>query len=387
MKEGSLPLGNRVLFRAAMLTATVLVAAAAFPAAGALRDARLLVFLGVLEGSIVLAWLAHSIRPHPVLTVVMAAAGLAALAASSWPIAGFGLFMAVTTAGARFPLLYGAPFAALIVLLFEVMGSRWTWQSPLSVAFEALGFAAAFLAAVGVRQIREEQARTAAALGELEETREVQARAARVAERVRLTREIHDVLSHTLSALSLQLEGARLLLVQRPDDAAALAAVERAHRLAREGMEEARRAVGTLRGDPLPGPALLANLVSDFERDTGTETRLRVEGRPAELAPEARLAIYRTAQEALINARKHARPRQVEVRLRYETEGAELVVENDGGSQPASNAASRHSSLEGSNGLSGIRERAELLGGRLEAAPTDEGFKVRLWVPAVTLGE
>jgi signal transduction histidine kinase len=376
MNEGLLPVSNRALLRIALLVAVVLVAAAGFQAAGPQPDPRSLALLAILEGVIVVAWLANSITPHPVLPGLMAAAGLAALVLSNTPIAGFGIFMALITAGAGFPLLYGAAFAVLAVVAFETIGSRSRSLQLLSVAFETLLFAAAFLAAVGVRRIREEQARTRAALAGLEETRELQVRAARVAERVRLAREIHDVLSQTLSALALQLESARLQLLQRPDDPAALAAVERAHRLAREAMEEARRATGTLRGDRLPGPSLLADLASDFERDSGTEARLRVEGAPVGLAPEARLAIYRTALEALTNVTKHAQATQVDLSLRYSRDGAELTVENDGGSGGSSGA--------GGHGLTGIRERAELLGGRLNADPTEQGFRVRLWVPAGT---
>jgi signal transduction histidine kinase len=374
MNEGPLPVGNRALLRIALLIAVVLVAAAGFQAAGPHPDPRSLALLAVLEGVIVVAWLANSVRPHPVLPGVMAAAGLAAMVLSNVPIAGFGVFMALITAGAGFPRFYGAAFAVLAVVAFEIIGSRSRSLQPLSVGLESLGFAAAFLAAIGVRRIREEQARTRDALAGLEETRELQVRAARVAERVRVAREMHDVLTNTLSTLTEQLENARLLLLQRPDDPAALAAVERAHRLAREAMEEARRAAGTLRGDRLPGPSFLADLASDFERDSGTEARLRVEGAPVELAPEARLAIYRTAQEALTNVAQHAQATQVELKLRYSGDGVELTVENDGGSAGTWAA--------GGYGLTGVRERAELLGGRLNADPTEQGFRVRLWVPA-----
>jgi signal transduction histidine kinase len=378
-------LRSRALSRITMLVATLLVAAAAFQVAGPNRDPRVLVFLGLLEGTIVVAWMADSIRRNRVWPVAMGAAGLAALAAANGPVAGFGVLMALVSLGARFPLAYGAPFAVLLLLLFELVGSRWRSQAPAGVALETVGFAAAFVAAVGVRQVREEQSRTRAALAQLEEAREVQLRAARVAERVRLAREMHEVLGQTLSALALQLDGARLLLVRRADDPAGLAAVERAQMLAREGMEEARRAAGTLRGDGLPGPALLVDLVSGFERDSGIEADLRVDGKPVELAPEARLAVYRAAQEALTNVGKHARARRVDVRFHYESEGAELTVDNDGGSPlrvigggPAPSAGGGRQGF----GLAGIRERAELLGGHLEAAPTEQGFRVRLWVPA-----
>jgi signal transduction histidine kinase len=381
MREAPNLLPGRSVFRVAMLIGTVLVAAAAFQAAGPNRDPRVLAFLGVLEGSIVLAWAGNSGRPHPVLPAAMAAAGLAGLAASNGPIAGFGVFMALISARTRFPLLYAAPVGALVVILPGVVGSRWG-SPPLWIAFEAVGLAAAFLGAVGVRQVREQQARAGAALAELDEMREFQARAARVAERVRLAREIHDVLGSTLSTLSLEIENAHTQLAQRAEDPAARAALERAQALTRESIEEARRALGTLRGDPPPGPALLAELVSQFERDSGIEAHLRVEGRSVELAPEARLAVYRAAQEALVNAGKHAGAHQVEVRLRYQADGTELTVEDDG--EPpglSSNGGSPLPLPAGGRGLNGIRERAELLGGQLETAHSDRGFMVRLWLP------
>jgi signal transduction histidine kinase len=85
-----------------------------------------------------------------------------------------------------------------------------------------------------------------------------------------------------------------------------------------------------LRGDELPGPDLLPGLVEGFAGDSGTEARLAVEGEPANLVPDARLALYRTAREALINVRRHARATRVDLRLWWEPDGAELTVENDG---------------------------------------------------------
>jgi signal transduction histidine kinase len=150
--------------------------------------------------------------------------------------------------------------------------------------------------------------------------------------------------------------------------------VERASHLAREGLDETRRAVGTLRGDALPGPDALPRLAADFERDLGIPCRLTVAGDPVDLSPEARLALYRTAQEALTNVRKHADASAVDIHLRYGTDGAELTVEDQGVPRP--------SRVQGGGyGLSGLRERAELVKGALESGPTPTGFRVRLWLP------
>jgi signal transduction histidine kinase len=91
------------------------------------------------------------------------------------------------------------------------------------------------------------------------------------------------------------------------------------------------------------------------------------------LAPEARLALYRTAQEALTNIRKHARPSAVTLCLLYRGDEVELSVENDGVDQPEI--------ANGGHGLIGMRERAELVHGRLQAGPIPAGFRVHLSLP------
>jgi signal transduction histidine kinase len=194
-----------------------------------------------------------------------------------------------------------------------------------------------------------------------------------LAERQRLAREMHDVLAHSLSGLVLQLEGARLLAARGAPQEEVAAAVERAHRLARAGLGEARRAIGMLRDDELPGPERLPALADEFARDTGIPCETTVTGSGRELGPDARLTIYRVAQEALTNVRKHAHPDRVELRLGYEPGGARLTVEDFG--EDAQQAGAGY-------GLTGMRERAELIRGTLAAAPTGSGFRVELWVPS-----
>jgi signal transduction histidine kinase len=269
-----------------------------------------------------------------------------------------------------------------VVALLLLAGSeaifavRWGVWNPANLLFATLGTGALYALVVTMGRLRGQEERTRAALEELRLSREAQVEAARGAERIRLAREMHDVLGHTLSALAVQLEGARLLLERAGSPSDAVDAVSRAHRLAREGLDEARRAVGTLRGDDLPGPDLLPGLVEGFATDSGTEAHLAVEGEPADLAPDARLALYRTAQEALTNVRRHAHATHVDLRLRWEPGGAELTVENDGVTAGAAAPPAGY-------GLAGMRERAELLGGKLEAGADDGRFRVRLWVPAV----
>ena len=220
-----------------------------------------------------------------------------------------------------------------------------------------------------MRQLRSGRDEAEALVVELRESREETAEAAAVAERSRLARDMHDVLAHSLSALALQLEGARLLARDRGTDEEVVAAIERAHHLAGTGLSEARSAISALRGDELPALDALAERFGD-------RVELSVRGEPRELASEARLAVYRTAQEALTNVARHSAAEHISLALAYEADGTRLVVEDDG---PATGG---NGSAGGGYGLTGMRERAELLGGQLRAGPAGDGFRVELWLPA-----
>jgi signal transduction histidine kinase len=212
----------------------------------------------------------------------------------------------------------------------------------------------------------------------LEASQAAEARAAAAAERGRLAREMHDVLAHSLSALALQLESSRLLARDRGADADIVSALDRAHHLAASGLEEARRAIAAARGEELPGPERLEALTAAFTEQSGLPVELTINGQARELAPDMRLAIYRTAQEALTNIRRHATPTSVRVELSYGDEETTLAVEDRG----AANAPPPAQSNGGGYGLAGMRERAELLGGHLVAEPTSSGFRVELSLPA-----
>jgi len=206
-----------------------------------------------------------------------------------------------------------------------------------------------------------------------------QARDAAAAERGRLAREMHDVLAHSLSALALQLESTRLLARERGVDGEVARAIDQAHHLAASGLQDARRAIAATRGDELPGPERIGVLAEAFQEQSGLPVAVAIEGEPRELAPEERLAMYRTAQEALTNVRRHATPERIEVRLAYLPQSTVLVVEDHAPAGTPSAVA-----LTGAGdgyGLTGMRERAELLGGELQAEPTADGFRVELRLP------
>lgn len=285
-----------------------------------------------------------------------------------------GAFVAVAAAAmsVRGRVAVAIAVVALVALpAAEVAGSH---RSVVGAIMQVIGVIAFFSVARLARSLAEGQAQAEHLLLELEQSRDAQAQGAVLAERQRLAREMHDVLAHSLSALALQLEGARLRAA-RHDDETLRNALERAHQLARSGLEEARRAIGMLRDDELPGPELLVDLVSDFERDSGIPASLAVDGEPTVLDADARLTLFRTAQEALTNVRKHSAAARVELRLAYEPSGARLTVEDFGALSESADNGSGY-------GLTGMRERAELLGGRLTAGTTNAGFRVELWVPA-----
>jgi signal transduction histidine kinase len=288
-----------------------------------------------------------------------------------------GVFVAVGVAAMR---VRGWRGTALVTVALgslaaaSALGGDESWGS---ILLGELGVVAFYVVARLAAQLRESQEQTERLLLEIDSNREAQAQAAVLAERQHLAREVHDVLAHSLSGLVLQLEGARLLSAGGNASAELADAVRRAHQLAKSGLDEARRAIGMLRDDDLPGPERLPTLAHQFEHDTGVPCESVVTGNERDLGAQARLSLYRVAQEALTNVRKHATAKRVELRLAYETSGARLIVEDFGG-----NGQARLKGANGGYGLAGMRERARLLGGTLAAGPTDSGFRVELWLPA-----
>ncbi|MEU8665086.1 sensor histidine kinase, partial [Actinoplanes philippinensis] len=208
--------------------------------------------------------------------------------------------------------------------------------------------------------------------------RAAQAEAATLAERARIARDMHDVLSHSLSAQLVHLEVA-LLMMECGDDLPEIRArVQAARRMANDGLEEAREALLALRGEHLP----LARRLADLARDNGAAFRETGTARP--LPPEAAQAARRVVQEALTNARKHAPGNDVTVRLSYLPGTVEVEVCDTAaaGHRPPEARPEGLASSGTGTGLRGMRERAELVGGALAAGPTGSGFRVLLSIPA-----
>jgi signal transduction histidine kinase len=298
-----------------------------------------------------------------------------------------GLFVAVSYAAFRLPLRRSAVVLGLATLTLAAAAVHADRSAGLIVSSE-LGVVAFYVLASFARRMQDAHEQTARLLAELQASRKAQEDAAALRERSRIAREIHDVLAHSLSGLMLQLEGARMLAATPNANGQLPAALERAHHLAHAGLEEARRAISALRDDELPGPERLERLAEDFSRDSSIAATLEVTGAPRQLDSQTSLTLFRVAQEALTNSRMHSQPQRVELHLSYETQGTRLVIQDDGapcaasadlpdGPEVLAAERARHG-----YGLTGMRERAELLGGWLEASPTTDGFRVELWIPA-----
>jgi signal transduction histidine kinase len=257
-----------------------------------------------------------------------------------------------------------------LLALAAVAGVSDDWNTALSVTVSAIPW---FLIVRLMRAFREQNT-------ELQRSRAAAAAAAADAERARLAREMHDVLAHSLSALALQLESARLTARKHGAEPELVTALDRAHHSAVAGLDETRRAMGALRGEELPGPERVPALAEAFEQQAGLPVSVSIQGEPRQLAPDARLALYRTVQEALTNVRRHATPASVDLLLDYRADATVLVVA-DHASEPVPALATGRD-VNGGYGLTGMRERAELLGGELVAGPTDDGFRVELRLPA-----
>ena len=197
-------------------------------------------------------------------------------------------------------------------------------------------------------------------------------------ERSRIARELHDVVAHHVSVMTVQAGAVRRLL--RPEQEREREALVSVEETGRKALTEMRRLLGVLKEEaapaplaPQPGMATLDTLL-DQVREAGLPVELSTEGKPVELAPGVDLSAYRIIQEALTNALKHAGPARAWVVVRYADKNLELEIANDGRSDGA-NAGPGH-------GLVGMKERVAVYGGELESGPRPGGgFAVRARLP------
>ena len=201
-------------------------------------------------------------------------------------------------------------------------------------------------------------------------------------ERSRIARELHDVVAHSLSVITVQAAAARRTLDSDPDMAAkAISVIERS---GRNALVELRQLLTLLRPEdsmragfePSPGLENLPALVKQVNR-AGTRAELHILGEAMSLPNEVELCAYRIVQEALTNVMKHAGTCGVDVWLRYADHNVELEIQDEGGN----GSRTAHQANGAGSGVSGMSERAAHLGGRLEAGFHGSGYRVRAWLP------
>ncbi|GLY85778.1 sensor histidine kinase [Actinoallomurus iriomotensis] len=322
-----------------------------------------------LAASVPFAWR----RRSPVLVFALAAAVLltrhalhqnqiAAFAAVL--VAAYGLGAYSTGAGH-----HAGRLGRLSLIIAAVIGVTFNNDRMAGLPFALIG--AAFLAGDAAAARRNEAAAAA--------------EAAHLAERTRIARELHDVLAHQLSAITLQSGVAR---ITGSDPDGTLATVER---LSREALTELNHLLGVLRDDdadhpgrrPAPSLAELGSLLK-AARDAGTPADLAVIGPERDLSPGLQLSAYRIVQESLTNVLKHAPGARTFVTLRYQTDHLALRVVNGPPPQGNATAVIRTAVARpgtGGRGVPGMRERAELYGGRLHARAASGGFAVAATLP------
>jgi signal transduction histidine kinase len=286
--------------------------------------------------------------------------------------------VAVYTAGAYLPLRDSVVALALAAACIGVSTAGSSTNGHSDLAFTLVVVGAGWLVGRGmhgrVTQTTELAERTRRL--ELEAAAE---RAAAVAEeRRRIARDLHDVIAHSVSVMVVQ-AGAAEDVYER-DPARVLEPIRAVQETGRAALVEMTRLLGLLREDgaeiglePQPRLEELPELVEQT-RAAGVAVDLAVEGTPRPLPVGIELSLYRVAQEALTNVRKHAAGSRASVTLRYGDADVELRVENEEGRPSAVHS--------GGHGLVGMRERVAVFGGRLEAGPGPGGFRVVAVLPA-----
>ena len=340
----------------------------------------LIVFAASLAAAISSWFIERGIGLQAAVITAMGAAGVALAALQPRGAAGLAVGAAVWIGVARLPLALAITLGAALTVALDV-ASGLAGSSSSAVLASTLLCALIGLIAYFLKQAREGQDRTEMLLAQLEDAREEQTRAAAIAERGRIASELHDVLAHSLSAAAIQLQGARLLAEREQTTTTMREAIDRAGELVKDGLADARQAVGALRGDRLPGVNELGALIDSFSADMALEITLRVEGSARALPADAGLALYRGAQEALTNVARYAPGASVTVVLSYEPDRTTLSVE-DRVAATTPPAGAGLADVGGGRGLAGMRERLERAGGSMQAGPTDAGWRVELQVPA-----
>jgi signal transduction histidine kinase len=246
----------------------------------------------------------------------------------------------------------------------------------------ALAVLLAWLAGENTRSRRVYAAAVAQRAAERELEREERSRRAVAEERIVIARELHDIVAHAMSVITVRAGVARMVMSAQPEEAAeALGIIETT---ARRALQEMRLLVGVLRnveggdGDlgPAPGLGSIVDLI-DQAGHAGVAVTVEIVGERRVVPGGADLSAYRIIQEALTNVVKHAGPTRARLRIEYRPDDIVIEVTDEGGPRwdpPQVDPTSGH-------GLIGMRERVALYGGALSAGPQGRGFAVRACLP------
>lgn len=315
-----------------------------------------------------------SYRAERVVLVLWAvlAAGLLSLnslgvaSAFAYTVAGHAGYRLTRRDGIGVAVLVGVLSAAglWVGALHDIAG--WPWLLGLTVTLPV---------ALGMVNRSRDLALTSATEAALASRRaaEAEAESRALAERARISRDVHDVLAHSLSGISMQLELSEMLL-ESGDTDRAQEAIARASSIVRDGMAETRRAVRASRAEVLPLARTLDSLLSP-------DVRLRIAGDVRELPTDTSQTLIRVAQEALTNVRRHARGAELTAGLTYLPAAVRFELTNGPMAVPAPAGGSEGSGM----GLVGMRERVALLGGQIEAGVIADGPLTGGWRVTVTL--
>lgn len=320
------------------------------------------------------------------------AVGVSLLLCVSW-IAGYGSLLATVGLPALYSLVVhgesrraswavfaGLSVGLLCVALFTVLDPDQGFQTLFAFVMALYFLLAAALGAF-IRNWRQIFAETEQRAEFAEADRAAAAERAALAERARIAREMHDVVSHSVSIMVVQAAAGQEIAAARPDRA--IETLARIEEVGRESLDEMRRMLGVLRHDGGPDATLgpqpsLADVTTAVEQSVlaGGTTELTVTGVVRPLPQGLELAGFRIVQEALTNVRKHAGPNtSAHVLIEYGTASLRVEVSDDGV------GPSRHNDHDG-HGLIGMRERVDLYQGELESgARTGGGFSVVAVLP------
>ncbi|RDI50713.1 sensor histidine kinase [Nocardia mexicana] len=340
------------------------------------------VWLWVMLGAAYACWMVYAVysRRRPRLSLAAMAVCTVVAAAACGPApdsSALVLLCAAISVVAEHVVLRVAVIAGVFVATVAVLAGSLLLAGRTATALAAYSGILLIVLLLGLSR-RQYRIRVRQTEQLLEQTRHAQhehARAAALDERARIAREMHDVLAHSLGALSVQLEVAEALLSEKGDLDGALTRVRQSRRLAVDGLAEARGAVAALRDDVPPLPDAVRRLAETYRRDHRLDAEFRIDGAPRVVGPAATVSLLRAAREALTNAGRHAPGQPVSMTLAFLPERVRLSVRN-----PVQGTATGDDA-SGGYGLTGMRERIALVGGTLRAGPDERGWLVTAEVP------